>query len=192
MCYKKKRKEKKNCCHLNYCCARVCCVHSLSLVSVCVQRVLSLYISLSLSLLQHKSSSVFVSSAVLLLLFSNFNHERKRKLTWWIYKFSPSLLTFVCIFFVENIQCTHHTHTFTHSYTHTPHTSIYCGTHCMLSLFVVILLHATFAPHSFYLLIRLRLELSLSRPPCLYLSISLSPSPTPCSARANVLLCTQI
>lgn len=174
-------------------CARVLRSFSLSLVSVCVQRVLSLYISLSLSLLQHKSSSVFVSSAVLLLLFSNFNHERKRKLTWWIYKFSPSLLTFVCIFFVENTQRTHttHIHTHTHSYTHTPHTSIYCGTHCMLSLFVVTLLHATFAPHSFYLLIRLRLELSIP-PPCLYLSISLSPSPTPCSARANVLLCTQI
>lgn len=104
-------------------CARVLRSFSLSLVSVCVQRVLSLYISLSLSLLQHKSSSVFVSSAVLLLLFSNFNHERKRKLTWWIYKFSPSLLTFVCIFFVENTQRTHTTHIHTH--TRTLHTQAF-------------------------------------------------------------------
>lgn len=78
---KKKRKEKKNCCHLHYCCARVCCVHSLFLsrLSVRAKGAFSLYFSLTL--LQHKSSSVFVSSAVLLLLFSNFNHERKRKLT---------------------------------------------------------------------------------------------------------------
>lgn len=176
---KKKRKEKKKRIVATLIIVVRACVAfilSLSLVSVCVQRVLSLYISLSLSLLQHKSSSVFVSSAVLLLLFSNFNHERKIKLTWWIYKFSPSLLTFVCIFLlkIHNAHTTH-IHTHIHSYTHTPHTSIYCGTHCMLSLFVVILLHATFAPHSFYLLIRLRLELSLSPAPMslsLYFSLS--------------------
>lgn len=105
-------------------CARVLRSFSLSLVSVCVQRVLSLYISLSLSLLQHKSSSVFVSSAVLLLLFSNFNHERKRKLTWWIYKFSPSLLTFVCIFLLK-IHNAHTTHTHLHTHTRTLHTQAF-------------------------------------------------------------------
>lgn len=122
MCVKKKRR-KKNCCHLNYCCARVCsfCLF-LSLVSVCVKGCfLSLF--LSHSLLQRKSSPVFVSSAVLLLLFSNLNHERKIKLTWWIYKFSPSLLTFVCIFFYWKYSThTHHTHTQTHTHTRTLHT----------------------------------------------------------------------
>lgn len=158
-------------------CARVLRSFSLSRLSVRAKGAFSLYFSLTLSLLQHKSSSVFVSSAVLLLLFSNFNHERKRKLTWWIYKFSPSLLTFVCIFCWKYTTHTHHTHT--HSYTHTPHTSIYCGTHCMLSLFVVTLLHATFAPHSFYLLIRLRLELSLSPAPHVSISLFLSLRPPP-------------
>lgn len=100
----------------------MCCVHSLFLsrLSVRAKGAFSLYISLTL--LQHKSSSVFVSSAVLLLLFSNFNHERKRKLTWWIYKFSPSLLTFVCIFLlkIHNAHTTH-SHTYTLIHAHSTH-----------------------------------------------------------------------
>lgn len=46
---KKEKKEKKNCCHLNYCCARVCCVHSLSRLSVLAKGAFSLYFSLTLS-----------------------------------------------------------------------------------------------------------------------------------------------
>lgn len=121
---KKKKKKKKRIVATLTIVVRACVAFILSLVSVCLQRVLSLYISLSLSLLQHKSSSVFVSSAVLLLLFSNFNHERKRKLTWWIYKFSPSLLTFVCIFLLK-IHNAHTTHTHLHTHTRTLHTQAF-------------------------------------------------------------------
>lgn len=160
-------------------CARVLRSFSLSLVSVCVQRVLSLYISLSLSLLQHKSSSVFVSSAVLLLLFSNFNHERKRKLTWWIYKFSPSLLTFVCIFLLLKIHNAHTPHTYTLIHAHSTHK------HLLWDPLYVIIICCHIASRHIRATFILSVDsssfraLSLSRPPCLYLSISLSLRPPP-------------
>lgn len=100
----------------------------------------------------------------------------------------PQFINICLYIFLLKILNAHtpHTHTDTYSYMHTPHThtSIYCGTHCMLSLFVVTLLHATFVPHSFYLLIRLRLELSLSTAAphmslSLYFSLSLRPPPPP-------------
>lgn len=125
-------------------CARVLRSFSLSRLSVRAKGAFSLYFSLTLSLLQHKSSSVFVSSAVLLLLFSNFNHERKRKLTWWIYKFSPSLLTFVCIFLLK-IHNAHTTHTHLHTHTRTLHTQAFIvgSTVCYHYL-----LSYCFTPHS--------------------------------------------
>lgn len=125
MCVTKKKKKKRIVATLIIV-VRACVafILSLSRLSVRAKGAFSLYFSLTLSLLQHKSSSVFVSSAVLLLLFSNFNHERKRKLTWWIYKFSPSLLTFVCIFLLK-IHNAHTTHTYLHTHTRTLHTQAF-------------------------------------------------------------------